>query len=167
MIRSGGGGQELLSRLKQQVGRLDFTVDELVGRTSRSGAFKTMFLAFRKDDARDWSTNLAISPKHSGSADKIEYHHIFPKAYLRKVRPDVPRASVDDIANLAFISGATNRKISSKAPSEYRKPFPIEAFEAQQIDFKDGLDSPDQFENFAKKRRALVAKRINKFLDVE
>jgi len=167
VIRSGGGGQELLSRLKQQVGRLDFTVDELVGRTSRSGAFKTMFLAFRKDDARDWSTNLAISPKHSGSADKIEYHHIFPKAYLRKVRPDVPRASVDDIANLAFISGATNRKISSKAPSEYRKPFPIEAFEAQQIDFKDGLDSPDQFENFAKKRRALVAKRINKFLDVE
>jgi len=167
VIRSGGGGQELLSRLKQQVGRLDFTVDELVGRTSRSGAFKTMFLAFRKDDARDWSTNLAISPKHSGAADKIEYHHIFPKAYLRKVRPDVPRASVDDIANLAFISGATNRKISSKAPSEYRKPFPIEAFEAQQIDFKDGLDSPDQFENFAKKRRALVAKRINKFLDVE
>ena len=167
VIRSGGGGQELLSRLKQQVGRLDFTVDELVGRTSRSGAFKTMFLAFRKDDARDWSTNLAISPKHSGSADKIEYHHIFPKAYLRKVRPDVPRASVDDIANLAFISGATNRKISSKAPSEYRKPFPIEAFEAQQIDFKDGLDSPDQFENFEKKRRALVAKRINKFLDVE
>ena len=167
VIRSGGGGQELLSRLKQQVGRLDFTVDELVGRTSRSGAFKTMFLAFRKDDARDWSTNLAISPKHSGSADKIEYHHIFPKAYLRKVRPDVPRASVDDIANLAFISGATNRKISSKAPSEYRKPFPIEAFEAQQIDFKDGLDSPDQFENFAKQRRALVAKRINKFLDVE
>ena len=167
VIRSGGGGQELLSRLKQQVGRLDFTVDELVGRTSRSGAFKTMFLAFRKDDARDWSTNLAISPKHSGAADKIEYHHIFPKAYLRRVRPDVPRASVDDIANLAFISGATNRKISSKAPSEYRKPFPIEAFEAQQIDFKDGLDSPDQFENFAKKRRALVAKRINKFLDVE
>ena len=167
VIRSGGGGQELLSRLKQQVGRLDFTVDELVGRTSRSGAFKTMFLAFRKDDARDWSTNLAISPKHSGAADKIEYHHIFPKAYLRKVRPDVPRASVDDIANLAFISGATNRKISSKAPSEYRKPFPIEAFEAQQIDFKDGLDSPDQFENFAKQRRALVAKRINKFLDVE
>ena len=167
VIRSGGGGQELLSRLKQQVGRLDFTVDELVGRTSRSGAFKTMFLAFRKDDARDWSTNLAISPKHSGSADKIEYHHIFPKAYLRKVRPDVPRASVDDIANLAFISGATNRRISSKAPSEYRKSFPIETFEAQQIDFKDGLDSPDQFENFAKKRRALVAKRINKFLDVE
>jgi hypothetical protein len=167
VIRSGGGGQELLARLKQQVGRLDFTVEELVGRTSRSGAFKTMFLAFRKDNARDWSTNLAISPKHSGAADKIEYHHIFPKAYLRKVRPDVPRASVDDIANLAFISGATNRKISSKAPSEYRKPFPIEAFEAQQIDFKDGLDSPDRFEDFSKQRRALVAKRINKFLDVE
>ncbi len=167
VIRSDGGGEELLARLKQQVGRLDFTVEELVGRTSRSGAFKTMFLAFRKDDARDWSTNLAISPKHSGAADKIEYHHIFPKAYLRKVRADVPRAFVDDIANLAFISGSTNRKISSKAPSEYKKDYPPAVFEAQQIDFGGGLDNPDRFEDFATNRREAVAKRINQFLKVD
>lgn len=164
VIRSDGGGQELLARLKQQVGRLDFSVEELVGRTSRSGAFKTMFLAFRKDDARDWSTNLAISPKHSGAADRIEYHHIFPKAYLRKVRPDVPRASVDDIANLAFISGATNRKISSKAPNEYRRSFPTEVFQTQQIDFEAGLDRPDRFEEFSDKRRTLLTSRLNNFL---
>lgn len=166
VIRSDGGGQELLARLKQQVGRLDFSVEELVGRTSRSGAFKTMFLAFRKDDARDWSTNLAISPKHSGAADKIEYHHIFPKAYLRKVRPDVPRASVDDIANLAFISGTTNRKISSKPPSEYKKDYPPAVFYAQQIDFEGGLDNPDRFEEFSTHRRKVIANRINKFLGV-
>lgn len=166
VIRSDGGGQELLARLKQQVGRLDFSVEELMGRTSRSGAFKTMFLAFRKDDARDWSTNLAISPKHSGAADKIEYHHIFPKAYLRKVRPDVPRASVDDIANLAFISGATNRKISSKPPSEYKKDYPPAVFYAQQIDFEGGLDNPDRFEEFSTHRRKVIANRINKFLGV-
>lgn len=166
VIRSDGGGQELLARLKQQVGRLDFSVEELVGRTSRSGAFKTMFLAFRKDDARDWSTNLAISPKHSGAADKIEYHHIFPKAYLRKVRPDVPRASVDDIANLAFISGSTNRKISSKPPSEYKKDYPPAVFYAQQIDFEGGLDNPDRFEEFSTHRRKVIANRINKFLGV-
>lgn len=167
VIRSDGGGEELLTRLKQQVGRLDFTVEELVGRTSRSGAFKTMFLAFKQDGARDWSTNLAISPKHSGAADKIEYHHIFPKAYLRKVRPDVPRASVDDIANLAFISGATNRKISSKPPSDYKKDYPAAMFEAQQIDFEGGLDDPDRFEEFSANRRKAVASRINKFLKVD
>lgn len=166
VIRNNGGGSELLTRLKQQVGRLDFTVEELVGRTSRSGAFKTMFLAFRKDDARDWATNLAISPKHSGAADKVEYHHIFPKAYLRKVRPVISRSAVDDIANLAFVSGATNRKISSKAPAEYRLDFPEEVFSSQQIDFSDGLDNPDRFEDFSEKRRQLVARRINSFLDV-
>lgn len=166
VLRSDGGGRELLARLKQQVGRLDFTVEELAGRTSRSGAFKTMFLAFRKDDARDWSTNLAISPKHSGAADRIEYHHIFPKAYLRKVRPEISRSTVDDIANLAFISGSTNRKISSRAPAEYRFDFPEEVFSSQQIDFADELDSPDRFEKFSAKRRELVARRINSFLGV-
>jgi hypothetical protein len=148
------------------VGRLDFTVDELVGRTSRSGAFKTMFLAFRKDEARDWSTNLAISPKHSGAADKIEYHHIFPKAFLRKVRPEIPRSAVDDIANLAFISGATNRRISSKAPSDYKRDFPPKAFQAQQIDFSNGMDDPNRFEEFSEHRRQLVTQRLNDFLGV-
>ena len=166
VLRSDGGGKELLARLKQQVGRLDFTVEELVGRTSRSGAFKTMFLAFRKDNARDWSTNLAISPKHSGAADKIEYHHIFPKAYLRKVRPEILRSAVDDIANLAFISGSTNRKISSRPPSDYKKDYPAAVFEAQQVDFERGLDNPDRFEEFSANRRRDVAARINKFLDL-
>jgi hypothetical protein len=166
VIRSDGGGQELLARLKQQVGRLDFNVEESVGRTSRSGAFKTMFLAFRKDDARDWSTNLAISPKHSGTAEKIEYHHIFPKAFLRKVRPEIPRSAVDDVANLAFISGATNRRISSKAPADYRNDFPPKAFQAQQIDFSDGMDDPKRFEKFSQHRRQLVTRRLNDFLGV-
>lgn len=165
-LRNGGGGDELLGRLTQQVGRLDFTVEELAGRTARSGAFKTMFLAFRKDDARDWSTNLAISPKHAGKADKIEYHHIFPKAYLRTVRPDIPPRVVDDIANLAFISGATNRKISAKAPSEYKRDFPQKTFEAQQISLDDGLDLPEHFEDFILKRRQLLALTINSFLGV-
>jgi hypothetical protein len=166
VLRGDGGGPELLNRLTQQVGRLDFTVEELLGRTSRSGAFKTMFLAFRKEDARDWSTNLAISPKHSGKADKIEYHHIFPKAYLRQVRPDIQRSEVDDIANLAFISGATNRRISSKAPADYKSDFPKGALTAQQIYFEGALDGPENFEAFSNNRRRRIVERINEFLDV-
>jgi hypothetical protein len=61
ILRDGGGTQELIDRLRLQVGRLDITPDELAGRNQRSALFKTMFLAFRANGAKDWSSNLAIT----------------------------------------------------------------------------------------------------------
>ena len=166
-LRNGGHPAELLARIIQQVGRLSFSIEDLVGRTSRSGAFRTMFLAFREDKARDWSTNLEISPKHHGRSDAIEYHHIFPKAYMKRTRPDVDRAFVDDIANLAFIGSDTNKKISARAPSDYKTDFEQSHFANQQISFENGLDEPAMFENFIEVRRRKIAQRLNQFLGVK
>jgi hypothetical protein len=57
---------------------------ELEGRNSRSGAFKTMFLAFRTYNAADWKTKLKISARRHGKSDVIEYHHVSPQAQLKK-----------------------------------------------------------------------------------
>ena len=43
-----GGVQDLIDRLRLQVGRLDITPEELEGRNQRSALFKTMFLAFKR-----------------------------------------------------------------------------------------------------------------------
>ncbi len=166
-LRNGGTPHDLLQRLTQQVGRLDFTSEELVGRTARSGAFKALFLAFRQDRARDWATNLEISPKHHGKSDVIEYHHIFPKAYLKKKRPDLAQPVVDDIANLAFIGSTTNKRITDRAPSEYRTDFEGSLLSAQLIDFDGGLDEPASFEAFTEARRAAIARRLNTFLGLD
>lgn len=155
----------LTQRLVQQVGRLDFTAADLVGRTSRSGAFKTMFLAFRADDAADWSTKLHISPKLAGHADKIEFHHVFPKALMRKARPDVDGRQVDDIANLAFISAKTNKDISAKAPAEYAANYSASLLAKQLVTFADGQDRPEGFEAFVTARREAIAAKLNEFLD--
>lgn len=165
-IRSEGTG-ELNKRLVQQVGRLSFTADDLVGRSSRSGIFKTMFLVFRKDKAQDWATSLEISPKHHGKSDVIEYHHIFPKAYLRTLRTDLDPRVIDDLANLAFIGARTNKFISDKAPAQYRHDFPARQLELQQIFLDEGLDQPEAFEQFLTKRRNALVLRINEFLGVE
>jgi hypothetical protein len=164
VLRAGGGGAELMQRLVQQVGRLDFTANDLVGRTSRSGAFKTLFLAFRQDGARDWKTNLEISAKHSGSADKIEFHHIFPKAFMKKARPDLEPREVDDIANLAFISAKTNKDIRDRAPSQYTSDYPASLLSVQLVEFEDGTDLPSEFERFMDARRVAIATRLNDFL---
>jgi hypothetical protein len=166
LLRDGGSPEHLIQRLTQQVGRLDFSVDELAGRTARSGAFKTMFLAFRQDKARDWETQLEISPKHEGSSDVIEYHHIFPKAFLKRERPGLKDALVNDIANLAFIGASTNRRIRDNAPAKYRSHFKESDLIAQQIRFEEGTDLPANFEAFLEHRRIDIANRLNSFLGV-
>jgi hypothetical protein len=163
-LRDGGSAATLSQRLTQQFGRLEFTPEDLVGRNSRSGAFKTMFLAFRKADARDWKTPLKIGSNHAGKADAIEFHHVFPKAYLRKDQPHLTSAQVDDIANLAFIGSETNKLIGAKAPQVYKKLFSDEIMGRQLVDFSDGLDTGPAFEAFVAKRRAAIASRLNDFI---
>ena len=99
------------------MGRLDITPEELEGRNQRSALFKTMFLAFQQAGARDWQTQLAIALNHIGSAHQLQFHHIFPKALLK--RNGYGTREIDDIANLAFIGGRANRRISDKAPVDY------------------------------------------------
>jgi len=47
-----------------------------------------------------------------------EFHHLFPKAFLKEGGVEDDR--INCLANFAVISGADNRKISRKRPSEYR-----------------------------------------------
>jgi hypothetical protein len=104
----------MIDRLRQQVGRLDIAPEELEGRNQRSALFKTMFLAFRAAGAKDWRSQVAIALDQSGSHHKLQFHHIFPKAVLKS---GYTGREADDIANLCFIAGKTNRQISDKAPN--------------------------------------------------
>lgn len=170
IIRKGGDGRELIDKLLTEIGRLDFTAKELSGRNTNSGAFKTLFMALRADGAQDWESNLEISPKHKGESDKIEYHHIFPKKYLERVRPDLLESNgraINQIANLAFIGGRTNRHISDKAPSDYRENYDSRQLATQLIDFYDGRDRPENYEQFIDYRLELMARKLNEFLGVE
>jgi hypothetical protein len=164
-LKQNSGVPELIERLRQQVGRLDVVPEELEGRNQRSALFKTMFLAFRAAGAKDWFSHLAISLDHSGTHHKLQFHHIFAKAVLKGTYN--PRES-DDIANLAFIAGRTNRTISDKPPAEYF-PALIEkagtsAFNAQCIPMDRTLLDLGSYKTFLTKRRELVAQRLNAFL---
>lgn len=76
-----------------------------------------------------------------------------PKAVLKST---TTTRETDDIANLAFISGKANRKISAKEPALY---FP----EVQ----KDNAEQPltvERYKAFLAARRRLIAERLNAFL---
>jgi hypothetical protein len=164
-LKQGGGANELIDRLRLQVGRLDVSPEELEGRNQRSSLFKTMFLAFRAAGAKDWRSQLAIALDHSGSHHRLQFHHIFPKAVLKAAYTS---READDIANLAFIGGKTNRAISDKPPADYF-PAIIEkagkgAFDSQCITADAELLHVNRYKDFLSERRKAISERLNEFL---
>ena len=165
VIRDGGDATQLLDRLRLQVGRLEISPDELEGRNQRSALFKTMFLAFRAAGARDWQSDLQIALDRAGAQHRLQFHHIFPKAYMRE---HFRTREVDDIANLAFIDGRTNRRIQARPPDEYLPPL-IEQrgdaqFAAQAIPTNLELLNRDHYREFLTERRERIATMLNDFI---
>ena len=127
----------------------------------------TVPFAFRAAGAKDWRSQVSIALDHSGTQHKLQFHHIFPKAILKG---DYTGREADDIANLCFIGGKTNRQISDKEPREYFPPMieksGLAAFESQCIPTDPRLLGVDGYKGFLEKRRALVVERLNEFLGV-
>jgi hypothetical protein len=165
-IKNGGTAVDLLNRLAGQVGRLDVIEDDLAGRNQRSSLFKTLFMAMAEDGAVDWKTGIKLKIDHSGAQDRIQFHHIFPKDLLKA---KYSTAEIDDIANLAFISGKTNRQILNDFPAKYI-PKLAQDFGAERFDHHllptlvpKELDI-DAYPEFLRARRVLLASRLNSFL---
>ena len=124
-----------------------------------------MFLAFRAAGAKDWRSHLAIALDHSGVQHRLQFHHIFPKAVLKV---DYTAREADDIANLAFIGGKTNRAISDKPPAEYLPALlqktGAESFATQCIPLAGELLGVERYKQFLAQRRKLITDRLNEFL---
>lgn len=165
-IAKGREVKGLIDMLRTQFGRLEIVPEDLEGRNRRSAIFKMMFLVFRHDGAKDWNSNLLISVNHQGQQHKLQFHHIFPQAVLK---PHYTTREINDIANLAFIGGKTNRKISNKPPESY---FPAivekqgeDSFQKQCIPTMNDLLKITEYPQFLVERRKQIAARINEFLE--
>jgi hypothetical protein len=96
---------------------------------------------------------------------KLQFHHIFPKAQLKN---SCTSREADDIANLAFIGGKTNRGISDKPPAIYLPPLVAQhgahVFEDQAIPTDGRFLVVEAYKAFLTERRKLIASRLNEFL---
>jgi hypothetical protein len=163
-----GSADALIDRVRLQFGRLTVTPEDLEGRDQRSSLFKTMFLTFRALGAKDWTSNLLISLDHSGAQHRLQFHHFFPKAVLTK--HGFSSREADDVANLTFIGGRTNRKISDKPPSVYLADYLAkqgpDLLSLQGIPAEPNLLEVESYREFLDARRSLLAAAINAFLGV-
>lgn len=167
VIFRGGGPDELMKLLEQQLVRIRFQPSDFAGRNWRNPLYQTTYLALRHAGARDWRTGLGISLTHSGQAHYIQAHHIFPQSLLRQA--GLEPGEINEIANLAFISGRSNRSFGNKSPDIYL-PSILEKrgsaeLEAQSIPLNSDLWKVDHYRQFLEARRKLLADAVNLFLD--
>jgi hypothetical protein len=99
---------------------VSFGDDVWLQRTFRSNyaLSKTFALMLSWQDPVDLLTGQRIDlEKALVWANEGEFHHVFPKAYLR--RQDVSQDKMNCLANIALLTSASNKQISRLAPSKY------------------------------------------------
>ncbi|MFF4610054.1 DUF262 domain-containing protein [Streptomyces albidoflavus] len=123
--------------------------------------FKLLYTAALRGTARDWATNIAISDQPMNSGAKIEFHHVFPRA---RVQGTYAKEEWNSLANLAFVTGQTNKMISSGLPVDYMAGIAPERLAEQWIPGDPELRSLDRFPDFLAARRSLLANVLNELL---
>jgi len=167
LIFNGKGPESLIPILESQFGRLHIEPQDFVGRGTRSALFSLTYLALKHDGAKDWFTGLGLSLTHQGNYHFIQFHHVFPKSLLQA--DGYEKSEINEIANMAFITGRTNRRISNKLPTEY---FPSivgrrgeEALRDQRIPMDTKLWEMENYRSFLEARRKALADLLNRFID--
>lgn len=134
----------------------------------RSRIYNIFYSAVRAQNAKDW-TNPAISlySKNLGYNNKLQNHHIFPKAFLYKKynsNNSIHKAMVNEIANIALVTQLSNIEILDKDPAFYLPKIDPVQLRKQFVPTETELFSIDNFEFFLEKRRKYICEGINKFL---
>jgi hypothetical protein len=91
----------------------------------------------------------------------IEFHHVFPRA---RVQGTYAKEEWNSLANLAFVTGQTNKMISARLPAQYMAEIASERLAEQWIPGEPELWSIDRFPDFLAARRRLLANVLNELL---
>lgn len=162
--------EALRAQIIDQRGRIEIKGSDLEGRGVQHPLFRMMYILSKAHGAVDWANGTPLSATY-GKAYYIHRHHIFPKSLLQKSLFDAEnhlhRKIINEIANRAFLTAATNWDISNRAPSEYlpevEDRFPG-ALTSQFIPMDPNLWELERYEDFLDARRTIIARKANEFM---
>lgn len=151
----------MILNIEDKVGRgRTISERELRDQRKNSPFMVLSYVLARYGGAEDWFSGVKL-----GGGQALELHHIFPKAVLaKKYSLRVDTLIIDQVANLAFLSGKANGTITSRQPGEYLPKIEEARLRAQSVPIEPALWTLDRFEAFAQERRQLLADGINKLI---
>ena len=157
---------DLMKPLERQFGRFHIEVGDIAGRGRNSPLFSLAYLALKEMGATDWMTGLGLSLTLQGRQHFIQHHHIFPKSLLKNAGYETNE--INEIANMAFIGGRTNIRISNKKPVDYLpviiKDQGEDALHRQLVTSDPEMWDIDNYRNFLADRRLKLVEAMNSFV---
>lgn len=157
-----GGLDRLLEQLRLWHGGLRVEPGHFTGWSLGARFYPVLYLLTRMGEARDWGTGLPLKASLLGKMNRLEVHHIFPKAQLYK--RDLRRPEVNALANFCFLTKDTNLDISDRLPEEYflevEKAHPG-TLASQWIPDDPVLWKIENFRDFLEARKELLAAEVN------
>jgi Protein of unknown function DUF262 len=155
----------LIGVLRQSRGELGVTPDDFRAWSVGARLYPLLYMLTRVYDVKDWGTGVPLRNELLGKLASLELHHIFPKTLLYKAGYD--KADVNALANLTFLTKATNLEVTNRDPAEY-----IPAYEERHpgvlashwIPMDPALWKIENYSDFLTARRELLAEAANGFL---
>lgn len=142
--------------------------EDLAMQGVRSRIFNIFYASVRAQGAKDWSNPaLSLYSKSVGYNNKLQRHHIFPKAFLYQKyngNNSIHKAMINEIANIAFITQESNMEILDRDPKEYLPEIDATQLRKQFVPTDEKLYELDVYEQFLEARRELLCNGINNFL---
>jgi hypothetical protein len=109
---------------------------------------------------------LGLSLTHQGKLHFIQWHHVIPKSLLKAQGYET--GEINEIANMAFITGQTNRRISNKEATGYLADVVAkqgeEALTSQCVPSDPALWDTTRYRDFLALRRDQLAARMNAYI---
>jgi hypothetical protein len=161
--------EQLIGGNSEGVGKYNYSVtgDQLIKQkfTKNSPLVRAFLLLLAQNHPCDLgSGNLVDLGRALSQYNAKEYHHIFPRAHLKKreFTPD----KINSLCNFCFLTSDSNKKISNKAPSDYFiTVVPRESFakilESNLMPLNRDVYEKNEFEKFL----LLRSQRVMEFLD--
>ena len=109
--------------------QIDISYDTLVGRgffSAGSAFIKGMLCILAYHEPKSFADNAIVKIANDWlrQANSKNYHHFFPRAYMRKNHPEIDDWRVNHIANITIVDDFLNkRSIRDRAPSKYMAEF--------------------------------------------
>ena len=131
--------------------------------------YPVLYMITRMSEARDWGTGLPLKSSLLGRMNKLEVHHIFPKARLKaQAKAGYTRTEINALGNFCFLTKDTNLDISDGLPaiyfSEVESAHPG-ALASQWVPLDPELRQLDRFRDFLEARKVLLAAAVNRCME--
>jgi len=165
-VESGDPLDRLLGEFTLWHGGMKVKPEHFGGWSLGARFYPVLYMLTRMGSACDWGTGLPLKASLLGKMNRLEVHHIFPKAQLYKRKYSRPEANA--IANFCFLTKDTNLNIRDRLPEGY---FPdIEeshpgALASQWIPMDQRLWKVENYREFLDARKILLAEEMNHRLE--